>query len=211
MFRRTVLLIPAILLLAGCGRTGYFKSDGDWHYGFRAGSGYETRSLNADLETFRILGNSGYACDRNHVYKYGIVLNGMDGASYELLEGNNYARDRNYIYYRDSIVLNADRNSFRVLEFPYSRDDKNIYCGSLRMNVDNPDDFKVLESKDTGTSFFYSTHDLVERLGDEFADHLVLYDAEEKNMRFRVASSKSGTATDGVWLYAGPRRVHRVR
>lgn len=197
--------------LTGCS-TGYKKSGGGWTYiVINEAVGREVRKIDADVETFRVLADPDYARDKNHVYKYGFALEGIDGASFEFLEGNNYARDANHIYYRDCIVLDADRDSFRVLEFPYSRDDENIYCGSLRMNVDNPNHFKVLDSKDTGTSYFYSTDDLVKRLGDEFADHRVLYDEKTKDMRFRIASSRSGTATDGVWFYEGPKRTRRVK
>lgn len=210
----TPALIAATLLAlttTGC-NTGYTKIDGEWTYiVINEAVGREVRKINADNGTFHILDDPDYAADKNHVYKYGVVLDGMDGSTFEFYGGNNYARDSKHIYYRDSVVLDADLATFRVLDFPYARDAHNVYCGSLRMNVDDPNQFKVLKSEDTGTTYFYSTEDLVRRLGDEFEDHEVLYDPKVKDMRYCIASSESGVATDGVWVFEGPKRKTRVR
>jgi len=200
-----------VLMATGCS-TGYTKVDGEWTYiVINEAVGREVRKINADNATFHVLDDPDYATDKDHVYKCGVVLDGMDGSTFEFFGGNNYARDSKHIYYRDSVVLGADSATFRVLDFPYARDADNVYCGSLRMNVEDPNQFKVLESEDTGTSYFYSTDDLVKRLGDEFKEHEVPYDPKIRDMRYRIASSESGVATDGVWLFEGPKRKTRVR
>lgn len=200
----------------GCS-SGYTESGGTWSYIALNGNGREVRKIDADVATFQVLSDPAYAKDKNHVYKYGNTLEGFDGATFEFLTGNDYSRDAHHVYYRDSIVLDADATTFRVLGFPYGRDANHIYCGSLRMNVENPDEFKVIESHETGTfntgetDYFYSTKDLVRSFGPEFADHTVKYDDTAPDMRYRIASSFSGHATDGVWLYEGPKRSRRVQ
>ncbi|WP_165251315.1 DKNYY domain-containing protein [Paludisphaera soli] len=196
---------------SGCG-TGYTKSGGEWSYVILNESvGREVRKVDADVATFRVLEDPKYARDKNHVYRSGLVLEGFDGGSFEFLPGCNYARDRNHVYYRDSIVVDADRDTFRVLGFPYGRDAKNVYCGSLRMNVERPADFRVLQEGDPfGTSYFDSTDDLVLRLGEEFSGRRVEYEAKGGDDRYRIAATCSGAATDGVWIFDGPKRSRRV-
>lgn len=210
--RSCTLVSLVCLVLTGCS-TGYTKSGDQWTYiVINEAVGRKVLKINADVATFRILEDPEYACDKNHVYKSGTILEGFDGASFEFFGGNQYARDKNHIYFKDSIVVGADRNTFRVLGYPYARDAKNIYCGCLRMNVVRPENFRVLEEGDVGqTSWFYSTKDLVQYLGKEFSDHQVLYKAKGEDDRYRIAIGWSGTATDGVWIYEGPKRSRRAR
>ncbi|WP_165069861.1 DKNYY domain-containing protein [Paludisphaera rhizosphaerae] len=209
-----LILILACLVAAGC-TTGYVKSGGEWTYvTINESIGREVRKVDADVATFRVLAAPGYACDKAHVYKAGVVLEGFDGATFEFLKGDRYARDKNHIYFDDSIVQDADRDTFQVLGRQYARDARNVYDGSLRMNVAHPDAFHVLDEgsvdERNGLSYFYSTDDLVNRLGSEFADHQVLYEAKGQDDRYRIVIPSAGTATDGEWLYEGPKRSRRV-
>ncbi|MFO0940952.1 MAG: DKNYY domain-containing protein [Pirellulales bacterium] len=206
------MLLIAILCTTGCGKTGYFKSDGSWHFGFYSGDGYETRKTHADNESFRILTDPDYACDNTHFFKHGYIIDGVDGATFQLLEGNRFARDANHVYFDcQYIVLGVDRNSFQPLHYPYARDKNGIYCATLRMNVEKPEEFKVLEIGDRGIECFYSTDDLVLRLGKEFAMSEVLYDPKSKDTRYCAVSTQSGKATDGVFIYEGPKRIRRAQ
>jgi hypothetical protein len=177
--------------------------------------------MDADVATFRVLEDPDYARDKRHVYKAGYVLKDFDGASFEFLEGNDfslggnyYARDKNHVYFDDSIVVGADPDTFRVLGYPYGRDARHIYCGCLRMNVARPENFRAIKARETdgiSTSYFYSTEELVEKLGKEFADHEVLYKAKGKDDRYRIAIAWTGMATDNVWVYEGPKRSRQIR
>ncbi len=132
------LLVVVSLLSAGC-NTGYTKSNGKWTYIIiNEAVGREVRAIDADVTTFKVHPNPAYASDKNHVYRYGLVLEGFDGATYRQLPDGEYSIDANGVYWWDSLIEAADPNSFRVLKGPYSRDDKHVFCGTLRMNVEDP-------------------------------------------------------------------------
>lgn len=209
--RRTAraAIASVLLLLAGCS-TGYTKVDGQWSYIAMRSFDREVRKMDVDEATFEVLADPDYARDKNHVFRYGFVLEGFDGASYRMLEDTSYAVDARHVYFRDSVIVGADIATFRVIGFPYSRDAMHVFCGALRMNVEDPGSFKVLSADRGRTSYCYSTDDLVRRFGDEFADVEVLYDPDAKDMKFCVALSP-GSATDGIWFYAGPKRLRRAR
>ncbi len=212
-FRRLVLLPGFVsLLLCGCG-TGYVKSGNNWTYVVvNEAVGREVHKINADAATFRVLENPVFACDKNHVYKFGYVVPGLDGATFKFLDGKNYSQDASHIYFEESIISDADPASFEILAYPYSRDAKHVYCGSLRMNVALPKDFRVLSSEGVAVAsgVFYATEELVERLGEEFENHRIKYDPQKKDMRFVVIVPSAGAATDGVWNYKCAMRTRRV-
>jgi len=102
--------------------------------------------LGADEETFKVLNNREYAKDKNNAYYEGRIIAGADGGTFDLLKGGPYAKDKNHVYLLDTIVINADPNSFTRIEYPYAKDKKGIYCGTLPMNVDNIEEFEVIQS-----------------------------------------------------------------
>lgn len=205
---RIVSLLIPIICSVGCD-TGYTKSDGKWTYVVVNGAvGREVLEIDADVETFEVLSDPEYAKDKDRVFRCGRVLEGADGATYRRLGEHGFAIDAKHAYYRDSIIAGADVDSFRLLTFPYARDDTHVYCGSLRMVVESVENFKVLSQGDTyRTSYFHSTEDLTRHFGEEYAQHEVKWDPQERDYRYVITSSFSGTATDGVWRYEGPKRT----
>ena len=59
--------------------------------------------------------------------------------------GENYSKDKNHVYFESSIVINADPKTFKILDFPYSRDSKTVFCGTLPLKVSDIESFKVTE------------------------------------------------------------------
>jgi hypothetical protein len=138
-------LFCIILIFSGC-NTGYRKVDGKWSYvTWDEGHGYRSNPLGADDVTFKVLGNKEYAKDKNNVYYKGSLLVGADAGTFVLLKSGPYAKDKNHVYLLDTVIVNADPNSFTEIEYPYSRDKKGVYCGTLQMNVGNIEEFEVVQ------------------------------------------------------------------
>jgi len=134
------------LFLSGCS-TGYRKIDGKWSYvTWDEGNGYKTYPLGADEATFEVLENGKYAKDKNKVYYQRYPMAGADPATFVLLEGKQYAKDKDHVYLLEYQVINADPNSFTEIALPYARDKKNIYCGTVPLDVKNIEEFEVIKS-----------------------------------------------------------------
>lgn len=205
---RRLMFIGIILLAAqvGCS-TGYTKMDGKWCYVvINESVGREVREMNADESTFEVLADPEYARDKNHAYRFGRVLEDIDGSSYHLLSDTRYAADRNGVYYKDHKIPGADPKTFEIIGHPYSRDQENVYCGNLEMNVAQPENFKQTVGEPGTmeiTSFYYSSEDLARNFGDSFKDAAVDND--------NPAVISPGRGTDGTWIYDGPKRTRRVK
>jgi DKNYY family protein len=134
-----------MLIFSGC-NTGYKKVGGKWSYViWDEGHGYRTTPLGADDATFTVLDNKEYAKDKNNVYYKGSRIVRADAGTFVLLKGGPYARDKNHVYLLDTIVINADPNSFTEIEYPYAKDMKGVYCGTLPLNVANVAEFEVVQ------------------------------------------------------------------
>lgn len=138
-------LFCILLIFSGC-NTGYRKVDGKWSYvTWDEGHGSRANPLEADDKTFEVLDNKEYAKDKNNVYYKGRPIVGADAGTFVLLKAGRYAKDKNHVYLLDTIVVNADPNSFAELEYPYAKDKKSIYCGTLPMNVAHIEEFEVIQ------------------------------------------------------------------
>ena len=204
------ILSLAAMSQAGCtaGYTsGYTKVDGKWCYVHaNAAVGREVREIEADSDTFEVLSDREYAKDKNHVFRYGRPLKGIDGASYRLLSSSHWAVDRNGVYYEDHRVPGADPITFEAIGRTYGRDRSAVYCGTLKMDGVDPKKFKELSASQEGmetTSFAYSADDLTKRFGDAFKD--------APCDRDNPAVWSEGTGTDGVSTYSGPVRSLAVK
>ncbi|MCI0662069.1 MAG: DKNYY domain-containing protein [Acidobacteria bacterium] len=179
-------LCGIILCFSGC-QVGYKKVDGKWSYvTWNEAEGYRTHKIGADDSTFEILGNKKYAKDKNKVYYKGDPILGADPLTFVLLEGGdyaNYAKDKDHVYLLYYPVLNADPNSFSEIKFPYAKDKKSIYCGTLPMSVKNIEEFEVLQS---ASGYIISGKDFIEHkeeysfLKDLPQDTVVVYSNEGK-------------------------------
>ncbi|QDV79691.1 DKNYY domain-containing protein [Botrimarina mediterranea] len=202
-------LLPlfALLLVTGCD-SGYQKINGKWNYVvINAAVGRQVHPINADVGTFEVLSDPSYAKDSKNVYVNGRPFVEADASTFELRGRDGFAIDKHHAYFLQRIISGADLGSFRLLTFPYARDDEHIYCGSLRIPVESVEDFQVLKKGDVGyASFYYSTDDLVQRIGKEYSQHVVEADPDNFHDTRIIAASESGVATDGVWMYEGPKR-----
>lgn len=151
------IIITAFLLffLSGCLQTGYFKENGKWIYvTYDEGVGRRVQNLNVDNDTFTILKNKKYAKDKNAVFYEGDVIKDASPNTFEVINDRGYSKDTNYVFVDFDKVIGANPQTFVYLGYPYSKDDKDVYCGTLPMFVKNIDEFKVTEfgSNDKTTS-----------------------------------------------------------
>lgn len=125
--------LPLLCVFFAACSTGYQKENGDWvwvDYNENVGKKV-TWITGVDNATFRVLKDENYAADRQQVYLKGIPIPGADPATFEVLHRMGYARDKNHAYLDREHVLFADPASFRVLDFPYSRDARQVFWGTL--------------------------------------------------------------------------------
>lgn len=135
-----------ILLCPGCD-TGYQQTFGGWSYvTIDEGHGRREYPLAVDMATFEVLDHEDYAKDKDQVFYRGKALTDVDASTFELLKGGRYARDKNQVFLFTHPVPHADIATFEELKFPYARDAKTIYCGSVPMQVQAVDEFEVRES-----------------------------------------------------------------
>jgi hypothetical protein len=160
------LLFCIVLVFSGC-NTGYRKVDGKWSYvTWDEGNGNRTKSLGADDATFKVLNNREYAKDKDNVYYKGGLIAGADAGTFELLKGGPYAKDKNHVYLLDATVINADPTSFTEIGYPYGKDKKGIYCGTMPMNVGNIEEFEVIQP---GTGYIMHDKNDFIRLNKEYS------------------------------------------
>ncbi len=152
MLKTSVLLLILVVFvsfLIGC-KNGYVKKNGQWLW-VTTDENYGTRSFpisGIDPKSFTVLDNANFAKDRYNVYFKGKKINYAHPSSFVCLtkDGFGYAKDANHVYLEDERILYADPNAFEVLDFPYAKDNKNVYNGTLPMQMDKADiaQFKVI-------------------------------------------------------------------
>jgi len=156
------------MFLSGCS-AGYRKIDGKWSYvTWDEGNGYQTYPLGADEATFEVLENGKYAKDKNKnkVYYQRYPIPEADPATFVLLKGKQYAKDKDHVYLLEYQVINADPNSFKEIAFPYARDKKNVYCGTVPLDVKNIEEFEVIQS---ATGYDITSKDDFVRRNEEYS------------------------------------------
>lgn len=184
-------LFSLVLSLAGC-NTGYQEVEGKWSYvTWDEGHGTRVRPLDVDPATFQVLKNKDYAKDHKTVFFLGSPIEGAHAPSFETLKGKYFAKDQHQVFLRAYTVIDADPNTFNEIKFPYARDAKQVYCGTLPMQVDQIDEFKV--SKGSSSISITSKDQFIRQYGDQFEfldqlkDHSLVYGqgkARTKSQRF---------------------------
>ena len=131
--------------LAGC-NTGYQEIDGQWCFvTWNEGQGRRATKLEVD-EAFRVLENEDFAKDSENVFFKGSIIENADAPTFETLGDDGYAKDKNRVFLFEFKIPFANPATFEVLEYPYSKDDLRVFCGTVPMNVGNVDEFEVLQT-----------------------------------------------------------------
>lgn len=136
----TILL--SILTLTAC-QTGYKKENDKWvwvSYDESVGKRL-TEIESADFETFKVLSNSNYAIDKNNVYYMTRPIKKANPKTFTIINEVGYTKDDKKVFLDWDEIIFADPETFELLTFPYSKDKKNIYCGTIPLNI-SLDEFK---------------------------------------------------------------------
>lgn len=142
-----LLFLVILFCLSSC-KAGFKEVDGDWAW-VDTGAGKSISKLpNVDKATFQIIktGNKQYAKDKNQVYYLKDVIDGADPESFEIINNQGYTKDNQYVYLDYQKVIHANPKYFELLTFPYAKDNKRIFCGTIPMDVKNINSFKVTET-----------------------------------------------------------------
>ena len=139
------------MIFTGC-ISGYKKVDGRWAYvTWDEAAGRRISPLLVDVDNLQKLKKKEYAKDKNYVFLRGHVIPDADPATYTLIDGSHYAVDKDNVYLFYYKVPCADPKTFVVLGFPYAKDASTVYCGTLPLNVQNIDEFEVIQSSGNTT------------------------------------------------------------
>lgn len=149
-FMPVIYIVSATALLvfvwSGCSRqTGYIGSEGNWQFVERAGIGDKpvSRQINVDASTFQVLANSQYAKDESTVFFQGRTVEGAHCETFDVFDADGYAFDKDQVYLYKYVIHGADPETFQPLSFPFGKDKANVFCGTVRMNVDDISRFEV--------------------------------------------------------------------
>jgi hypothetical protein len=94
-------------------------------------------------------------------------------------------------------VVGADPASFKVIGYGYGRDAKRVYCGTVPMAVEMPDDFEILSKGEPGSTNDRAT--FLRLFGQAFA-HLEI-------SKYHPVQTCEAWGRDGKHYYHGPSRV----
>ena len=140
-----LFFVTLTLLLTACS-PGFEKVDGKWAYvSYDEAVGKRVRYIEADDATFTILRNKQYAKDKDHVFLKTNIIAHADPATFYLI-GKGYAADNTNVYLDSYTMIGADPKTFKRLSFPYSRDAGKVFCGTLPLDIDDIESFKVTKS-----------------------------------------------------------------
>ena len=184
-------LFSLALSIAGC-NTGYQEVEGKWSFvTWDEGHGTRVNPLDVDPATFQVLKNKDYAKDDKTVFFLGSPIEGAHAPSFETLKGKYFAKDQDHVFLRSFTVINADPKTFKEIRFPYAKDANKVYCGTLPMQVDQIDEFKVV--KGSSSISMISKEEFIRQYGDQFEfldelkDHFLVHGsgkAKTKTQRF---------------------------
>lgn len=191
------------LIASGCGTSisgskGYEKIDGQWAWVATNVNGTSVAKIDADVDTFEILKDIRYGKDQYRVFRRATVIRGADPANFVLLSTIDYAKDKAHVFLQEHQIHGADPSSFKVIRYPFGRDARQVYCGTVPMAVDKVEDFEIL-SDVGGTSTWFHRGEFLRLHGQAFAQ---LEISPEHPVITCDAWSR-----DGKHYYYGPARV----
>jgi hypothetical protein len=133
------------------GSDGPTFNDSDPNYAFDKNQAYYPNCRiieGADGSSFQVIQVGTYAKDKNHVYRYGIVISGADAPTFQIL-GDSYMKDKNNVYfaththdevkseiYEVNKIDGADTNSFTVLKDGFAQDKNHKYLNGKVTTAD---------------------------------------------------------------------------
>ena len=138
--------ILLIFILVSCD-SGYQKENGKWVWiSYDEAVGKRITQIDEhDIESFKVLKNSNYARDKNSVFYIGRIIKDANPENFETINKDGYSKDRKYVFLDEEKIVHANPKSFKLLEFPYSKDENHIFCGTIPIDLKSEEinEFKV--------------------------------------------------------------------
>jgi hypothetical protein len=132
-------------------QTGYQNENGQWAWvSYDEYQGKRLSFLDSvDAESFSVMSNNQYGLDKYHVYFKGQIVYPADPKTFQLIDDKGYSADAQHVFLDAAMIALAHPLSFKVLQFPYSKDDQNIFCGTIPMRLSKEEQrsFKVVEGE----------------------------------------------------------------
>lgn len=131
-------------------------------------------TLDADPQTFRALSDN-YACDKDHLFSWSSIIEGMDGSTCRLIDGGHpeindiYIVDDKHVCRSHYIIEGRDPATFRVVQKYLTEDKNDFYWWDIPINVADKESFVLLEDPDDPSDYYYWARDkyYAYRLGTE--------------------------------------------
>lgn len=143
---RILFIFSGMFSIVAC-ESGYKKESGQWVWVTHDESQGKriTYMDSLDNNSFRVLDNENYGADNNQVYYKGRKIAGADPGKFSVINDDGYGKDSHHVFLECDHVVFADPATFEALTFPYAKDNKHVYCGTLPMPIESKEiaDFKV--------------------------------------------------------------------
>ncbi len=136
-----------VLVLASC-NARYQKENGIWSWvTYDEAAGKRIHEIQGiDHETFEVLSQSDYGRDADKVYYQGREIEGADPSTFTPIGVTRYSKDKNRVFLEHCQLAFSDPATFEILDFPYSKDNKYAYCGTIPIQVEDLRSFHVTEA-----------------------------------------------------------------
>ncbi|WP_180336319.1 DKNYY domain-containing protein [Pontibacter ramchanderi] len=149
----TVVLSSTILFACS---PKYKIENGQWAYiTFDEAAGKRVRNISADINSFQVLKDKRYGKDRNHVFFEGRIIPKADPKSFQIIQSkgySTYSKDKTNVFLDDAKVVFANPEKFIPFDWPYAKDDRRVFCGTIPIEIKNIEEFIVTETSGAKTS-----------------------------------------------------------
>lgn len=210
MARLFQYFVGAIFMMVSVGcNTGYVKENGIWVWvTIDESNGKRNHWIEgADQKSFEVLKNDNFAKDKSQVYYKGKVIQNASPEKFETLTDSEYgySKDDKLVFLNAETIIGADPASFEILEFPYSRDNQTVFCGTipLMLNKEEVHLFKVTNTdKMMAGTISITTF-----------SHFLEFNPQYSWLKSRIAENQNvivgewGTGTVGVRKFKGVKEV----
>ncbi|MBV6472465.1 MAG: hypothetical protein JPMHGGIA_00721 [Saprospiraceae bacterium] len=137
MFKDRLWLALLSMIGVAC-NTGYERQGANWVWvSYNENDGKrEMPILGSDGTSFEVLQDERFAKDRSAVYFEGRPITGADPQNFTLVGESSFSKDGKQVFLDCLPLIHADPTSFVVLEYPYSKDARNVFCGTLPIKLE---------------------------------------------------------------------------
>lgn len=113
-----------------------------------------SEEVSADPNTFESL-SEFYGRDKNHVYYWGEILDGIDAASFRIIDDDHTA-DKNHVYFNTFIIEDADPESFRIISKELAEDKNDFFWSNEALKVADKATFVLIPDCEDQSQYYWA-------------------------------------------------------